>query len=134
MPKYLLDTDICIYLLKNKFGIKAQIKKASLSNCFISEITIAELTYGAVKSTNYEKHMNEVTEIESLFEVLPVYSSFSDFAKEKVRLQKAGQLIADFDLLIGATAIQNGLILVTNNLKHFNRIQGLEIEDWVNRL
>ncbi len=126
MPKYLLDTDICIFLLKNKFGIKAQIKKVGLSNCFISEITIAELTYGAAKSSNYEKHINEVTEMESLFEVLPVYSSFSDFAKEKARLQKVGQLIADFDLLIGATAIKNDLTLVTTILNISTEFKGLK--------
>lgn len=132
--KYLLDTDICIFFLKNKFKIKEKIIDVGIENCFISEITIAELKYGAVKSNNYEKHIKEVEKIEELFIVIPIYESFNHFAKEKVQLQKQGALIPDFDLLIGSTAIHNQLVMVTNNEKHLNRIAGIQIENWKNPL
>ena len=127
---YLLDTDICVFLLKDKYDIKQKIKEREISNCYISEITLAELMYGAHKSTNFKKHIHEVSEVEKLFNVLPIYASFPVFAEEKVRLQKAGILIPDFDLLIGTTALQHNFILVTHNTKHFSRIQNLKIEDW----
>ncbi|WKN44738.1 type II toxin-antitoxin system VapC family toxin [Tunicatimonas pelagia] len=129
--RYLLDTDICVHLLRGKQGIKEKIEQVGIKNCFISEITVAELKYGAEKSDNREKHSQEVEEVEELFTVLPIYPSFDRFALEKVTLQKQGILIPDFDLLIGATAVANQLTMVTNNEKHLNRIQGIRIENWV---
>ena len=131
MNQYLLDTDICVFLLKDKFGIKEKIKSTGISNCFISEITIAELTYGAYKSDDFERHIKEVSKMEQLFTVMPIYDCFSTFAKEKVRLRKEGNIIPDFDLLIGSVALNNDFILVTNNAKHFMRMNGLNLEDWV---
>jgi len=128
--KYLLDTDICIFFLKNKFKVKEKIIEAGVENCFLSEITIAELKYGAQKSSNFKKHSKEVEKIEKLFSILPIYGSLDLFAEEKVILQKQGNLIPDFDLLIGVTSIANDLILVTNNEKHLHRIQNIKIENW----
>lgn len=130
MEHYLLDTDICIHFLKDQFGIKQKIKEVGISNCFISEITIAELTYGAHKSPNFQKHLEEVFKMEQLFEVVPIYGSFFLFAKEKVRLQKEGRLIPDFDLLIVTTATTHDMAMVTKNEKHFSRIEGIQIENW----
>ena len=65
-----------------------------------------------------------------MFIVLPIYSILDKFAQEKVRLQKSGKLISDFDLLIGITAIENDLIMVSNNEKHMNRIENIKIENW----
>lgn len=62
--------------------------------------------------------------------IIPVFQSLDTYAKEKARLRKIGQPVDDFDLLIGATAISNGLILVTNNVDHLGRMEGLVIEDW----
>ncbi len=66
MKKYLIDTDICIFLLKDKYDLKAKVKTVGIENCFISDITIAELTFGAFKSTNYQKHIAEVDTFSSL--------------------------------------------------------------------
>lgn len=134
MKQFLLDTDICIFFLKNKFFISEKIKSVKISNCYISEITIAELIYGAKKSQNYFKHISEVKKIESIFNILPIYDNFTKYADEKVRLQFNGELIPDFDLLIGTTAIQQELILVTNNEKHFNRLNNLTIENWTKKI
>lgn len=128
--KYLLDTDICIFFLQGKFDIKEKIKKVGISNCYISEITIAELKFGAMKSTNIERHSKEVDKMEELFTVIPIYNSLDYYAKEKVKLQKSGNLISDFDLLIGVTSIPNDLVLVSNNEKHLGRITNIELENW----
>jgi tRNA(fMet)-specific endonuclease VapC len=128
--EYLLDTDICIFFLKGKYGIKDKIIAAGIDNCYISEITVAELKYGAEKSENYSKHSKEVDKMEELFTVVPIYNSLDSFAKEKVRLQKQGNLIPDFDLLIGTTSVHNNMILVTNNEKHLKRIEGVSLENW----
>lgn len=71
--------------------------------------------------------------MEVLFEIIPIYGSFDKYAEERVRLQKAGVLIPDFDLLIGATAVTNDLRMVTNNEKHLSRISGMVIENWTKR-
>ncbi len=130
MNQYLLDTDICIFFLQGKFGIKEKVLEVGIENCYISEITLLELMYGAEKSTRPEKHTSEVFKMEALFEVVPIYNSFPIYAKERVRLQKEGRLIPDFDLLIGATAVAHNLIMVTNNVKHLERIQEIVIENW----
>lgn len=127
--KYLLDTDICIFFLQGKYAIKDKIKAVGIVNCCISEITIAK--YGAEKSTNKTKHLEEVRKIEELFTVLPAYDAFDEYAKERVRLQKEGNLIPDFDLLIATTAKTHQLDLVTNNTKHLARVEGVNIINWV---
>ena len=133
MDEYLIDTDICVYYLKGKFGIKDKVKEVGINNCYISEITIAELTYGAHKSKDFQKHILEVKKMEVLFEIIPIYGSFEKYAEERVRLQNAGVLIPDFDLLIGATAVANNLKMVTNNEKHLSRISGIVIENWTKK-
>ena len=130
---YLLDTDICIYLLKNKFSIRNKIESVGIQKCFVSEITIIELTYGAEKSENIAKHGNDVSDIEALFEVIPIRNCFEIFAKEKYRLQKQGLLIPDFDLLIASTALAHNLHLVSNNEKHLNRIQNINLKNWAKK-
>ena len=128
--RYLLDTDICIFLLQGKYNIGAKIKRVGLKNCCISEITVAELKYGAENSSNYQKHIQDVEKIERLFAIVPIYGAFDQYAREKVRLRKEGALIPDFDLLIGVTAVANGLVMVTNNEKHLKRISSIQLENW----
>jgi len=127
---YLLDTDICISLLKQQHGIKEKVRSVGIANCAISEITLLELRFGAEKSQRRSQHLAEVAQMGQLFQVLLISPCFPFFAPEKVRLQRAGQLIPDFDLLIGTTALAHQLTLVTNNLKHLGRIAGLTMENW----
>lgn len=131
MKKFLLDSDICIHFLKGKYDLKEKIEKAGISNCFLSEITIAELIFGAFNSTNFKKHIEEVKLIEELFTILPIYDCLSKFGEEKARLKKEGNLIPDFDLLIGITAIHHNMNMVTNNVKHLSRLDGIQIDNWV---
>lgn len=115
MKKYLLDTNICIYFLKGLYGLDEKIEQAGQSNCFISEITVAELKFGAANSAKVKENTKLFNAFINKFTVLPVYPALDIYAKEKARLRKAGKPVDDFDLLIGATAIVNKLILVTKN-------------------
>lgn len=131
MSKFLLDTNICIYFLKGQYNLVQKLEKVGLENCFISEITIAELKFGAENSENKEKNRNTVDDFISRFTIIPIFNSLDIYAKEKARLRKAGNPLDDFDLLIGATAISNNLVLVTRNVTDFERLEGIEIENWI---
>ncbi len=133
MNEYLLDTDTCIFLLKDKYKIAEKIDAVGIENCYVSEITIGELLFGAEYSENPEKHREEVVFFEENFKVIPLYTALRFYAKEKARLRKSGQTIAEFDLLIGSTAVVNNLIAVTRNQKHFSRISGIQLEDWTDK-
>ena len=74
--KYLLDTDMCIFFFQGKLNIKNKIEEVGLGNCYISEITIAELKYGAEKSSDYKRHSKEVEKVKTLFTMIPIYDSF----------------------------------------------------------
>lgn len=131
--KYLLDSDICIFALKDKFNIIKKIENVGVENCYVSEITILELTYGALNSQQIEKHRDEVVKIEELYSIVPIYAAKEHFALEKTRLRRAGNLIPDFDLLIGCSSVANDMIMVTRNVEHLGRIDGIQIEDWTKK-
>lgn len=131
MKKYLLDTNICIYFLKGQHQLDIKFDKVGIQNCFISEVTVAELKYGAENSDQIEKNRKTVDEFISLLTIIPIFTSLDIYAKEKSRLRKIGYLIDDFDLLIGATAIANDLTLITRNVSDFNRLEKIDIENWV---
>ena len=119
-----------ISFLRDKHSVAEKIDHVGIENCYISEVSIIELTYGAFNSTKIDKHLGEVNQVESLFEVIPLYTAVKIYAQEKVRLKKEENLIPDFDLAIGSTAVANNMRLVTNNTKHLGRIKGIKIENW----
>ncbi len=133
MKKYLLDTNICIFLFKGKYNINDRINEVGFKNCCISEITLAELKYGAECSDRVIENNKMINEFANELTILPIYNALNLYAKEKARLRKTGNLIDDFDLLIGVSAVANNLILVTDNEKHLKRISKLNIENWINR-
>ncbi len=128
-----MDTNICIFLFKGKYNLNDRINKIGFKNCCISEITLAELKYGAECSDRVFENNKMVNEFANELTILPIYNSLSLYAKEKARLRKAGNLIDDFDLLIGVTAVANNMILVSDNEKHLKRISKLKIENWIAR-
>ncbi len=128
--KYLLDTNIVIFFFKKKFGLRDKFREVGEDTLAISEITLAELRFGAENSANPEKHRLEVADFVKAVTLLPITASIDVFALEKTRLQKAGIPVDNFDLLIAATAIANNLVLVTNNVRHFTRFPNLTLEDW----
>jgi tRNA(fMet)-specific endonuclease VapC len=128
---YLIDSDILIYSLKNHPQVRTNfIEKAALPKS-ISVITYGELYYGAKKSKQRTKNIAVVRRIAELFPIINATKSIMEtFADLKVGLQKEGSVIADFDLIIAATALSMNYILVSNNVKHFSRIPSLEFENW----
>lgn len=128
--KYLLDTDIVVDLVKGRYKLKDKVKKAKFSNCYVSEITLAELHFGAFYSPAYQKHKEEPNDIASIFNVLPISEVLEVFGSEKARLVKDGKVIADFDLLIAVSAVKYECILITGNEKHHQRVKGVRIENW----
>jgi len=130
MKRYLLDTNICIYFIKAQFQLDQKIEVVGAANCFISEMTVAELKYGVENSKTPEVLRPIVEAFIPKFVVVPVYEALNIYAAEKARLRQQGLLIDDFDILIGATAIAHQLIMVTNNGKHLGRLQHITIENW----
>ncbi|MFA6403245.1 MAG: type II toxin-antitoxin system VapC family toxin [Salinivirgaceae bacterium] len=131
--KYLLDSNICIHFFRGKFGVIDKLNSVGLRNCAISEITLAELVYGAENSDNPEKNYGIVEQFINQLTILPIFDSIRLYGKEKSRLRKDGKMISDFDLLIGFTAIEKELIMVTENVREFERISGIKIENWIQR-
>lgn len=130
MKKYLLDTNICIYFLKGQFDLHRKIAEVGEEQCFISEVTIAELKYGVAKSKRKEENRVNLDDFQKKFVILPIFSALDDYAEQKARLAVKGAILDDFDLLIGSTAITNDLILVSRNVSDFERMNGINIEDW----
>lgn len=93
-------------------------------------MTLAELKFGVEKSEKPEKNKKVLENFLTGVQILPIFHSLDLYAKEKARLQKSGNTIDDFDLLIGVTSVNHQLTMVTNNIKHFNRISGIKLEDW----
>jgi tRNA(fMet)-specific endonuclease VapC len=130
LNQYLLDTNICIYYIKGLYNLKSKFADIGPENCFISEITLAELKFGVAKSQSKEKNQNALENFLSGIQILPVFPALDIYASEKARLQKAGKIIDEFDLLIGATAVSFDLTLVTNNTSHFIRLSDIKLDDW----
>ena len=132
--QYLLDTNICVFFLRGKLNLDELIKEKGRENFFISEITVFELRYGAENSENPGKSHKSVDAFIDGLSIIPIYGSIKRYAKEKVRLRKIGKPMHDeFDFLIGVTALESKLILVTDNVKHFENLEGLKIENWFKR-
>ena len=132
MNGFLLDTNICIYLLKGQRGIVDKIEIAGCDNCFITDVTLAELWFGAYNSERIEQQKRGVVYLEQLFNVISIRDSVELFGSNKAYLKSKGILIDDFDILIGSTAIKHDLIMVTENIKHLSRLPGISVEDGAN--
>ena len=129
MKKYLIDSDILIYFLKGKQEAVEKISHIPMDNLYISRINYTELIYGAYNSARIEQNLKIIEPFLENFKVLEFDKNSSlIFAKEKARLKKTGNIIADMDLMIASIAIENDCMLITNNLKHFERVQNLQLE------
>ena len=132
MAKLLLDSDILIYFLKGKQEIVEQFVKHSPDELLTSRINYTELLYGAYNSTRIERNLQTILEFLENFEILEFDKRAAKiFAAEKARLKKRGTIVADMDLMIASIAIANDIALVTNNIKHFERIKDLRLVRWI---
>ena len=130
MTKFLLDTCTCISMLRNEGFVRETLRRVGVKNCYISEITVAELYFVVAKAENKKRKLEDIEKIQKLFRVIPAYSSFKEYGEIRFTLEHSGMRVDQFDLLIGATALHHQMTLVTSNIKHFNRIQGINIENW----
>ena len=136
MKQYLLDTNICIFLLRGEYDIDKKLDKVGLEHCHISEITEAELKYGAElgRRKGLKQRIEQLDEFFSALKILPISNAIDLYASEKARLRVTGTPADDdFDLLIGCTAVVNDMVMVTENLKHFKNLTGIQLENWIER-
>ena len=129
---YLLDTNICIFLIKNKNQqLIEKLKKNYNKGIFISSLTLAELEFGVENSDHKEKNRISLIEFLTIFEILNFEQKDTQaFGIIKSDLRKSGKMIGAMDALLAAQSISRNLIFVTNNTKEFERIKNLSIEDW----
>lgn len=130
--RYMLDTNICIYVINQRPAHVLPIFNAHHDQMCISEITRFELLSGAYKSKVPHKAMHNITTFCAMLEVLPLNAAACDHAAQiRAMLEQSGQKIGPFDTLIAGHARSLAAILVTNNTKEFERVGGLMLEDWV---
>lgn len=135
MIRYLLDTNICIYLIKqHPKQVIEHLRTLLVGDVAISAITFAELEYGAAKSSRPEQNREALIAFTAPLEVLPFDDDASlHYGEIRADLERAGMVIGAMDMLIAAHARSRSLKLVTNNSHEFQRIHGLDIENWVKK-
>lgn len=129
--KYLLDTDICVYWLKKDDRVEQNAISVGLKNIAISFMTLSELYYGAHKSQRVEENLAAISLLTAKISVVDSNDQIcARFGKLKVSLEKQGMIIDDADLFIAVCALATGATLVTNNTRHFKRIEELRLQNW----
>ena len=130
--RYLLDTNIVIYVLKRRPPELLSTFNANASRMAISSITLAELMHGAGKSQQVGKNLSAIEDFCTRLEVLPYgMKAAQHYGAIRAALEKIGQPIGVNDLHIAGHARSEGLVLVTNNIAEFERVPGLELENWL---
>ncbi|HUI44191.1 MAG TPA: type II toxin-antitoxin system VapC family toxin [Terriglobia bacterium] len=130
--RYLLDTDICIYIAKRRpASVLARLESLRPGDVGMSVVTYLELLYGASKSQRVEANLAALDELRLLIPVQPLDAAAAGhYGRLRTALEKKGTSIGAYDLLIAAHALSLGLTLVTNDLREFGRVAGLRVEDW----
>ena len=131
--KYLLDTNICIYIIKYQpLHVRERFRQHHFSDLYLSVITLGELRFGSEKSQAKDKVMKTIQNLEKMMQIAvldeQVASHYGDIRQQ---LQQRGQMIGNNDLWLAAHARANNWIMVTNNEKEFVRVEGLRVENWV---
>lgn len=131
MGLVILDTDTCIYWLKGDENIEKRILGHGLKQCAITVITECELYYGAMKSAKAEKNLAVIEDLRRKVRTLHTGDGVArHFGTLKSELEKKGKPVDDADLLIAGIALAHDAVLVSNNIGHFTRIEGLKLENW----
>lgn len=132
MLRYLLDTNICIHVLRDRPKAMRERFNLEADSLCISTIVLTELLHGAAKSDRPEHNRREVERFSARLEVLSFDLAAADHAAEiRATLERRGQPIGGYDLLIAGHARSRGLTVVTANLGEFGRVEGLRCEDWL---
>lgn len=127
----MLDTDTCIYVVKRRPpGLRERFNSSADQLC-ISAVTLAELLFGAEKSARVAENLAAVDRFRARLEVLPFGDrAAAHFGQIRARLERAGRPAGAYAMMIGGHARSEGLILVTNNTREFERMDGLRLENW----
>jgi tRNA(fMet)-specific endonuclease VapC len=129
--KFLLDTDTCIYALKQNPAVLEHLLAQSREDIAVSVITEAELRTGAAKSTSAAKTLRLVENFLRPLGIVEFTSNdAASYAQVRAKLERAGTPIGPLDMLIAAQAVARKLVLVSNNAREFSRVAGLRIENW----
>ncbi len=129
--KYIVDSDILIYFLKHHPQVTEKFERTDPDQIGTTIINHAELLFGAYNSAKVQQNLDNIKSfLESISIVNFDQNASETFAKLKTNLRKSGKVIADLDLMIASICLSNDFILVTNNTKHFGRIEELKIENW----
>jgi tRNA(fMet)-specific endonuclease VapC len=131
--KYMLDTNICVYLIKKKpESVLANLRSSINDGVSISAITLAELFYGVEASAYPEKNTVALSQFLSIVDVLPFDDeAASEYGRICATLRRKGTPIGPMDMLIAAHAKSKGLIVVTNNTREFEQVEGVDIQNWI---
>lgn len=131
--RYLLDTNICIYVIKRRPPqVLARFQRCAVGDIGLSTVTVAELQYGVAKSAFPERNQQALAAFTLPLEILPFDApAAAAYGPIRATLERQGTSIGAMDLLIAAHAVSLGVILVTNNLREFGRVPGLQVENWV---
>ena len=134
MLKYMLDTNIVIYTIKNKPEEVRKVFNEHYGQMCISSVTLMELIYGAERSSQPERNLKDVEGFAARVDVLP-YDELAAVHTGQIRaeLAKAGTPIGPYDQMIAGHARCHGLIVVTNNVREFERVEGLRVENWLTK-
>lgn len=137
MEKYILDTCTWIEYFHNRHGVREHVEQLFTTQICASEVTLAELTYGAINSSDYERHIREPQILRRNVTIYDISDVFEEYGQIRCALKKIrkdlDREVGQFDMLIGATALHYGLTVVTDNLKHFSLMPGVKCENWVER-
>ena len=137
MEKYILDTCTWIEFFHERNGVKERVASKDIDQIFASEITLAELTYGAMNSADYERHIQEPEWLRQYIAIYNISDVFYEYAQIRCALNKIkkhlDREVGSLDIFIGATALHFGLTVVTENVKHFSLMPGVRIENWIER-
>ncbi len=129
--RYLLDTNTCIYALKQQGGVIDRLGEHSPDDLAVSIVTVAELWFGARKSKRPESNRRRIDAFLKPLEVLPFdHAAAGVYAELRLALERMGRPIGERDLLIASIALARGLTVVTHNVSEFGRVPGLKVEDW----
>ena len=130
---YLIDTNICIYLIMNRNeSVRKRIEEAKPYQVAVSAVSAAELAYGAAKSRHIERNRRILRNFLSAFEIVPFDDRDAEqFGIIRALLEKQGQPIGVYDLEIASQGLARNMTVVTNNEKEFRRVPGLMVENWV---
>jgi len=130
--RYLLDTNICIYLINGNKLLREKVHEIGVYSLGVSNATLAELYFGAYNSEYTNENLQNIADFKKNLTAYPDSNQSAElFGKIKSELKNSGKMIEDFDILIASIAMANNCVLVTNNPRHFERVEGLQSENWI---